>query len=298
MAFHREVETNLSSEFTVTAAAPMSGPYSIGEVMRQLILTDEVYYYPAYIPNTALSYQTAYGNIFSQLTDIFKPAYAGMIGQFYNGSISLSQLNDQLIAALVANEGASRPFKMLQDSIVQVLNSTPDHPINLALKANNTYANWTPSAPTRLYYCMADDQVPFENSIVARDSLLAAGAADLQILDVEPTADHGGCVVPAITNTLVFFLGYQQIGDLSSVRPLESGRLDILPNPANSYISLNELPANGSLYIVNYYGQILKSIHLNGGSHSICIEDMPAGVYMVEYMSKGQIWREKLVIQH
>jgi len=58
MALHREIETNLPGEFTVTAAAPMSGPYSIGDVMRSLILSNDVYYYPAYIPNTALSYQT------------------------------------------------------------------------------------------------------------------------------------------------------------------------------------------------------------------------------------------------
>jgi dienelactone hydrolase len=59
MALHRAIEKDPSNEFTVTAAAPLSGPYSISGVMRNLILTDTVYYDPAYIPNTALSYQTA-----------------------------------------------------------------------------------------------------------------------------------------------------------------------------------------------------------------------------------------------
>ncbi|HRI61683.1 MAG TPA: T9SS type A sorting domain-containing protein [Saprospiraceae bacterium] len=298
MALHREIEQNLSSEFTVTAAAPMSGPYSIGEVMRQLILTDETYYYPAYIPNTALSYQTVYGNIFNQLTDIFKPAYAGLIGQFYSGNTSLSQLNDQLIAALVANEGTSRPFKMLQDSIIQVITNNPDHPINLALKANNTYNNWTPLAPMRLFYCMADDQVPFENSIVARDSLLAAGATDFQVSDVNPTADHGDCFVPAITNTLLFFLNFQQIGDVSSLHPLETSQLTIFPNPARDFITLKDLPAKGQLKIVDYFGHTLKSIALAEGDQTVPIKDLPDGIYMAEFQAKRKTWREKLIIQH
>ena len=45
MALHREIDRNWSDEFTVTASAPLSGPYSISGVMRNLILTDKIYYY-------------------------------------------------------------------------------------------------------------------------------------------------------------------------------------------------------------------------------------------------------------
>lgn len=298
MALHREIEQNLSGEFTVTAAAPMSGPYSIGEVMRDLILSDEVYYYPAYIPNTFLSYQTVYGDIFNQLTDLFKPIYADKIEAYFNNQINLNQLNSQLITTLTANEGASRPFRMFQDSIVQVLINNPDHAVNLALKANDTYTNWVPQCPVRLFYCMADDQVPFENSIVARDSLLAAGALDLQATDVAPTANHGDCYIPALTNTLLFFFNYQQIGDVTAASEPEKDRLELFPNPANTYLTLNELPANGQLTISNYYGQASKSITLSQGSHSIPVEDLPDGLYFVRYEVKGESFQGKVIIQH
>ena len=75
MALHRMLELQLSNEFTVTAAAPMSGPYSIGEIMRGLILSEEEYFFPAYIPNTILSYQMMYGNLYTSLGEVFKPAY-------------------------------------------------------------------------------------------------------------------------------------------------------------------------------------------------------------------------------
>ncbi|MBK8042036.1 MAG: hypothetical protein IPK21_04855 [Haliscomenobacter sp.] len=61
MALHRELETNLSAEFKVTASAPMSGPYSISGDMKSRLLSEEEYFYPGYPLYTMLSYNLAYG---------------------------------------------------------------------------------------------------------------------------------------------------------------------------------------------------------------------------------------------
>jgi len=297
MALHREIQANLGGEFTVTASAPMSGPYSISGVMRDLILNDGIYYYPAYIPNTALSYQTAYGNIFNQLTDVFKPAYAGMIGDYYDNTINLGQLNDQLIAALITNEGASTPIKMLQPALIQELTNNPSHPINVALADNDVY-NWTPQAPTRLFYCTADDQVPFMNSIVARDTIMANGSPDFAILDVNPAANHGECVTPALTNTIFFFAGFQQIGTVATSTPLESGNLELLPNPAQQSFRIKELPGAGELTIIDYGGKTHVATKLDSAGKAIDVSALPNGIYLVRYTAKGNVWQEKLVVQH
>ncbi len=298
MALHRAIEQDPAQEFTVTAAAPMSGPYSISGVMRDLILTDAVYYYPAYIPNTALSYQTVYGNLFNDLSEVFKPTYATLIHQFHVGQITLSDLNAQLITTLIANEGDSRPFKMLQESIVQEIMTNPNHPINTALNANDTYdGNWLPKAPFRLFYCMADDQVPFRNSLLARDSFMVSGVTNFAINDVMPTADHGECYVPAMTNTLVFFLGYQQIGTVKTNTPRLEGALSLSPNPARDFVNINDLPAEGRFEIVDFGGKIMQSTWLDAGSHSVNISEIPGGVYLVRYFTKGQVWAEKLVVR-
>ena len=300
MALHRAIEQDPAEEFQVTAAAPMSGPYSISGVMRDLILTDEVYFYPAYIPNTALSYQTVYGDLFTDLTEVFKPEYAAMIQQFYDGQITLSSLNSQLISTLIANEGASRPFRMMQESLVLAVQSNPDHPINVALDANDTYdGNWLPVAPFRLFYCMEDDQVPFRNSLLARDSFLAAGVTNFAINDVMPTADHGECYVPAMTSTLIFFLGYQQIGTASTETPTAAWTLRFSPNPARDVLFLQDLPDAGRMEIVDFSGKILRSEQLSAGSHAIQLSGIPNGVYLVRFGSfaNGEIWTEKLVVQ-
>jgi len=297
MALHRAIEQDSTHEFTVTAAAPMSGPYSLSGVMRNLILTDAVYYYPAYIPNTALSFQTVYGNLFTQPSDIFRPAYAGVITQFYNGQISLTQLNAQLISLLTTNEGSSRPIKMLKEEVVQAIMNNPNHPINVALAKNDTYNNWVPEAPMRLFYCMADDQVPFENSIVARDTLTAVGAPNFQATDVNPTADHGGCVTPALTATVIFFLGFQQI-TTDVTDPLKEWQLTMSPNPASNNMTLQAIPVAGKFEIVDLRGRIVTSTAVRKGEHTLDVSALQNGVYMARFTAPGKAgWVEKLLIR-
>ena len=298
MALHREIDRNWSDEFTVTASAPLSGPYSISGVMRNLILTDKIYYYPAYLPNTILSYQTVYGNIFDQISDVFKPKYASTIQLYYENKISLTDLNINLFSLLTLNEGECRPFRMLQDSVVQAVLNDPAHPMNLALKDNDVYNDWTPQAPMRLFYCTADDQVPFGNSVLASDTLLAAGAVNFLAQDVNPTADHGACYSPAMTNAVLFFFGFQQIGTLSAATAPEKERLELYPNPAASTVTLKNLPARGHLTVVDYSGHRLKSVALESGSQTLPVNDLPDGVYMVLFEYQGKVQREKLIVRH
>jgi hypothetical protein len=297
MALHRAVEQDPAEEFTVTAAAPLSGPYSISGVMRDLILKDTVYYYPAYIPNTALSYQTVYGNLFNDLTDMFKPEYAALIGQFYSGAISLSELNGLLIAALTVNEGDSRPFRMLQPALVQAVQTNPAHPVNLALDDNDTYDKvWLPEAPFRLFYCMGDDQVPFRNSLLARDSFLAKGVTNFQIQDVLPTGDHGECYVPAMTGTIIFFLGFQQIGTVGTDTPEMALRINLSPNPADAYVNLSGLTGPARFEILDFQGKTVHSGTLAGGEPSILLPELSVGAYLLRLETEqGRVVKKLLV---
>lgn len=296
MALHRAVEQMGGSEFgEVTAAAHLSGPYSISGVMRDLILSDSVYFYPAYLPNTALSYQTAYGNLFGQLDEVFRMPYAAMIGQFYAGQINLGQLNARLIDSLVAREGACIPTRMLQPDIIAAVNSDPMHPINVALRDNDVYS-WSPEAPTRIFYCMADDQVPFRNSIVARDTMLALGALSLVVQDLNPSANHGECVVPALTATVFFFASFQQITSLSisDLAPVFTAR--VFPNPAQDRLWV-ETPSDRTsrLWLYDARGRLAYDLGRCQGLCEIPLVGQTPGVYFLlaqsgEYQILEQIW--------
>lgn len=300
MALFREIETHLTNEFTVTSAAPCSGPYSISGVMRDLILSQEVYYYPAYIPNTALSYQTVYGNLYNNLTDIFKPEYAGFIQQYYDGQISLSTLNESLIQTLTTLTGASVARRMLQESAIAAVENDPNHPINLALKDNDVF-NWTPVSPTRIFYCTADDQVPFRNSVVARDTMTANGAADLQAIDVNPTADHGGCVVPALTQTLFFFAQRQEIINLvDGKEPAAALHVQAGPNPANNTLFVNGLKEKSSITLTNWEGkEVYATRHTSGPVLQLSVGDLPQGIYVLKVVqTDGKMGVRQVVVGH
>ncbi len=285
MALHRAVEQDPANEYNVTAAAHLSGPYSIGEVMRDFILADAVYYYPGYIPNTLLSYQTVYGNLFNQISDGFKQPYAALIEQFYAGQINLGDLNDDLVDLLIATEGACRPTRMLNDSLRQVVATNPNHPVNVALRDNNVY-QWTPEAPTRIYYCKADDQVPYLNSLLARDTMLSRSALMLGVADLDSTADHGECVAPALTNTLFFFLGYRQIGDVVRTgEPALRDLISVLPNPADQYVQIQS-DQDGDLEVYDYNGRLVRQQQVPAGAHRIDLGDWRKGYYLFVFKNK------------
>ncbi|MFN7117635.1 MAG: alpha/beta hydrolase family protein, partial [Saprospiraceae bacterium] len=165
MAMHRAVEQNYANTLQVTAAAHLSGPYSISGATRELLLSNQQYFYPAYIPFTLLSYDLAY-DIFPNLESVFKPAYAAAIQRFFAGNFTLNGLNQALINQLRMDYGAVIVRNMFQDSVINAVENDPNHPVNRALAANDVY-QWAPKAPTRMFYCRADDQVTYRNSIVA-----------------------------------------------------------------------------------------------------------------------------------
>lgn len=89
MATHRALQ---AAKVPVTASAPMSGPYAMGA------FGDAVYYgnvnlgSTVFTPLLATSYQKAYGNIYSQPSDIFEAAYAAGIETLLPSTTPINQL--------------------------------------------------------------------------------------------------------------------------------------------------------------------------------------------------------------
>jgi len=285
MAVHREIEDFWSFVYPVTAATHMSGPYSISGVMRDLILSDKSYGTPSYIAYTVLGYETVYGNIYNQISDIFKEPFATSVQSFYDGNIQLSTLNSQLIAAL-AVDGDTINKRMIQDSIITAITTQPDHPINVALRANDTY-DWAPAAPTRLYYCGGDEQVPYENSLLAESTMQANGAADVQAINLNPTSTHGQCVFPAILSSIDFFQSFVNPSGVEDLN-VKADELRVFPNPSADYIEVDWEKAKGGMdyEIINADGLRIKQgrSYLN----RIPVDQLAGGMYMIICTAGGE----------
>jgi Secretion system C-terminal sorting domain/Prolyl oligopeptidase family len=294
MSYHQHVQKT-SGAAAVTAAAHLSGPYSLSGVMRDLILGEAAYNYPAYVPNTVLGFNEVY-NIYNDLGEFFKPEYVDDIKSYYNGTLSLFNMNTMLAQKLITNTGASVGGRLIRDDVMAEIRSNPNHRINQILKENDLY-RWKPESPTRIFYCKADDQVPYLNSIVARDSMYARGTSNsiLQVVDVNSTANHGTCVSPALTNSLLFFLSFQRI-TTSTQDGTIGDVVTLYPNPTSDYISIKGDVEVTQVIIWDLDGrQRMNTLYSND---IVSTKDLESGTYIVTLINdNGVISNEKLVIQ-
>ncbi|NDU86173.1 MAG: alpha/beta hydrolase [Ferrovum sp.] len=76
MATHRAMQ---AAGMTVTASAPMSGPYALGAFADAIFFGDVDLGATVFSPFLTTSYQKAYGNIYSATSDIYAPPYAAGI---------------------------------------------------------------------------------------------------------------------------------------------------------------------------------------------------------------------------
>jgi hypothetical protein len=280
MALHRSLELDHSGEFQVTASAPMSGPYSISTVMFNLILGDEPYSFAAYVPHTLIGYNEVYGIFDDIIETAFVEPYASAIRSFAAEEINLFQLNNQLLQLLQQNTGNTVVRNMLKPSFIALVEE-PDNVFLSVLRDNDVY-DWSPAAPTRLFYCMADDQVPFENSLLADSVMNLNGATDVLSLDLNSSFDHGQCVTPAVTNTILFFLQYRQVTVSTNNTDL-SGKIRIYPNPVADFIRIEGAADLGQLRIINLQGQVVHQQILN--DTQIDLSRIQTGTYYLQVQS-------------
>jgi Secretion system C-terminal sorting domain/Secretory lipase len=306
-AAHKYLQQNFSDDFTVTASAPMSGPYSVSEKMIDFTLGDQEYGFVAYIAWTSLSYNLAAGGtLYSDLNEVFKAPYVPYITQFANEEITLNELNEALIATLLAENGPNqmKPKLMVQDDVLDGILNDPNHPFSLAL-AENDLIDWLPVAPTRLVACANDDQVTAENAIYTADIMNNNGATDLATHDPSPSADHGGCVIPATLFVVDFFQQYQQITPiLTSVESISKTALvNIQPNPADDFIhiSLSDYADKANTYELRLFtsnGVLLGQSTLSGSEvREVSTAGFAPGFYLLQVVGEEGSFVQKVVVR-
>jgi hypothetical protein len=282
-ALQKELEDNWSLVYPVTASTPMSGPYSLSGVMYDRIIGDEEYFTPAYIAYIVLSYQEAYGNLYNDLNDIFKPAYVPIIENFRDHTITTVLMNILLSVEIFKEIGVSRPKVMFRDSVLQAIIADENHPLRVALRDNDLF-DWTPQAPTRLYYCTEDEQVPYRNSIVADSVMRANGAPDVAAVNFGPLS-HGGCAPPAIEASIAFFDSFIFSSGIAQ-DPTPINQICVRTNPSRGTLELEFLSDDlTELVLSDVAGRVLWQRSVRGQS-TFDVSSLSTGLYLV-YIRRG-----------
>ena len=195
MALHRELERYHTNEFTVTASAPMAGPYDMSGVEMNDMLSTRCPPNPYYFAYVLMAYQSVYA-LAPSWSNLLVAPYASTIPPLFNGNTSGTTINGAMPACNLST--------ILWPAVVSSLTNDPGSPLYQALRDNDLY-RWKPVAPTRLYHCSGDLDVLPANSQVAYNSFHAQGASQVQLIDPQPGADHSGCAIPSLEAAKAWF---------------------------------------------------------------------------------------------
>jgi len=191
LASQKEIEADYSGEFSITAVAPMAGPYDLLGTARAL-LQQTTYDWPAYLAFLITAYNDLYS--WNRLSDIFNAPYAAMIPGLFDGSKSFSEVNNQLPTTI---------SDWINPAFINGFINGSETEVIAALK-ENTLLNWTPLAPIRFFHGDSDDSVPYQNALTALDSLIANGGTNIDLVTI-PGGDHASSGIPAILGMLDYF---------------------------------------------------------------------------------------------
>ena len=169
MAAHYILENQNINEFNLLASFPMAGPYDLSGIMVDLMLTQEPYGEPYYLPYVLVPYINYYE--LGALSEYFLPDYAEMFEYLFNGEYSGSYINSIM---------PEIPIEVLLPSVIEDFTNDTFHPLRLKLFENNLW-DWSPNSDMYLFHGLGDELIPHENSELAYDSFINSGSENVYL---------------------------------------------------------------------------------------------------------------------
>jgi hypothetical protein len=201
MATHRMIQEELAGEFTVTAAAPGSGPYYLSGHQLDMVAAFDSYAVPGYLPYLIMSFQSVYGTLYNDYADIFAPPYDETLPPLINGEYDMWEVNLAM---------PDTPRLVIREDYAEAFFNDPQHPAYLALKDNDVY-DWVPNAPVLLNYCGSDEEVTPLNTIFTEQHMNMLGAANVTSIERSSTLGHFECANPTLLFSKIWFDGMVDI---------------------------------------------------------------------------------------
>ncbi len=275
MAAHRMIQEKVDSEMHVTASIPMSGAYSMSEVMTNVMLSDSTYPSPSYLGYLVTSWNVAY-SLYDSLDKPLIYPYDSLMYRFFDGTHSTNYVDARM---------PSVPKTIFKPDTIAAFMSDYNHPFRAALRDNDV-DNWLPTSPVTMLFCSSDHYVSDSNAFVAVTKMRALGCTQCDTVNINSTLDHQECAQYAI-----FYA--KSLADLSAYVDCSTGiderrahGFSIFPNPASTQIEI-KLPSNiseiKSIELVSMEGKVLSTetnLHSVNGV-SLGVSNLSSGIYLV-----------------
>ncbi len=77
----------------------------------------------------------------------------------------------------------------------------------------------------------------------------------------------------------------------------QASDLPLFPNPATDMVTINDVPSDARISILNALGQTVRNVPTDGGRTRFSIADLESGIYFVQVISKNKVNSAKLLKQ-
>lgn len=179
LAAVKEIEENYP-DINITMSFPMAGAYDMSGTMVDLMLSKERYVNPYYLPYVLLSYIERYN--LGDPDDFFTPYYAEILPELFNGEYSGGYINNFM---------PDIPIYILRGDVIYDFRTDPTFPFKITLEQNDLI-DWIPQNKLYLFHGIGDEQIPYQNSVVAYNKFIENGA-DENLIQLELLSEgYGG----------------------------------------------------------------------------------------------------------
>jgi secretory lipase len=219
MAVARAAQADGSSEFAITACAPLAGVYNLlVGATPELAAKAPPGTGLLFVAYTLLAWQAYYGDLYRSLHDVFRFPFSAMVPRLFDGTLSLDRTRETLYAAAVEQYRRDHPddpraqppvttFDVLTPEFTAAF-VDPASPMGRRIRENSVH-DWTPRMPMYLVGARNDSQVPFASTLDAVRTMRRRGVlpATLNFHDQGPQYDHLTAVAAAYALARLFFDG-------------------------------------------------------------------------------------------
>ncbi len=199
MAATREIQENYADEFTVTASAPMSGPYDMSGAQTDFVLQDAPYGAPFYLPYLMFAYNEIY-QMYASPSDFLIAPYDETLPPLFDGYHDGWEIDAVM---------PSVPKNIIRPEVLDDFMNNPENPFRIALQKNDL-TGWTPSMQMVMYYCTADELVNHASALNAEAAFEANGSTTTSVFEPSPTSSHTDCAEPCFIYARILFDSLKQ----------------------------------------------------------------------------------------
>ncbi|MDG1674908.1 MAG: T9SS type A sorting domain-containing protein [Flavobacteriales bacterium] len=266
MALARDLATTpYGDDFPLTAAVPGSGPYDISGTQFPLTFESSTYSNPAYLAYNVIGWNSYYGSLYNDISEIFQEPYASTLPPLFDGNNDAATINNACPATLE---------ELMQPGLIGDILADPAHPFMVAAQDNDVY-QWIPDVPVEMYYCTQDEQVFYQNALTA-DTWMTENGGTMHTATNLGAYDHGQCAGLAIFGGTLWI--EDQVEECATaVRETGLANFKAFPNPASDVVTLHGLTPAAAWSVRSMTGAVAK---LGQGSR-LDVQDLPAGMWLV-----------------